>query len=334
MKKIVSVILALTLCLGTAISLTSCKKNKTDFTVGIVQLAPHVALDAATKGFKDALVEELEKAGKTVEFKEKNAGGEISACPGIVGSFVSNRVDLILANATPALQAAVKATKSIPILGTSVTEYGVALGIKNFSGTVGSNVSGTSDLAPLETQAQMMIDTLSLTEGDRVGLLFCSAEPNSEYQVKVVESYLTSKNITTERYAFSDSNDLSIVAGKAANAGLSAIYVPTDNTAADNASQIKNLTLPNEERGGVPVFTGEEGICAGCGYATLSIDYYSLGRKTGEMAAKILLGQAHIEDMAIEYDAAPTKKYNPEICQALGINTADLEKLGYVAIGQ
>lgn len=330
MKKIVSVILALTLCLGAAISLTSCKKQKVDFTVGIVQLAPHVALDAATKGFKDALVEELEKAGKTVEFKEKNAGGEISACPGIVGSFVSNRVDLILANATPALQAAVKATKSIPILGTSVTEYGVALGIENFSGTVGGNVSGTSDLAPLETQAQMMIDTLSLTAGDRVGLLFCSAEDNSHYQVNVVEKYLQANGITTERYSFSDSNDVTTVATNAANAGLSAIYVPTDNTAADNASVIKNATLAK----GVPVFTGEEGICAGCGYATLSIDYYSLGRKTGEMAAKILLGQAHIEDMAIEYDAAPTKKYNPEICQALGIDTAALEKLGYVAIGQ
>ena len=330
MKKIVSVILALTLCLGAAISLTSCKKQKVDFTVGIVQLAPHVALDAATKGFKDALVEELEKAGKTVEFKEKNAGGEISACPGIVGSFVSNRVDLILANATPALQAAVKATKSIPILGTSVTEYGVALGIENFSGTVGGNVSGTSDLAPLKTQAQMMIDTLSLTAGDRVGLLFCSAEDNSHYQVNVVEKYLQAKGITTERYSFSDSNDVTTVATNAANAGLSAIYVPTDNTAADNASVIKNATLAK----GVPVFTGEEGICAGCGYATLSIDYYSLGRKTGEMAAKILLGQAHIEDMAIEYDAAPTKKYNPEICQALGINTADLDALGYVAIGQ
>ncbi len=330
MKKIVSVILALTLCLGAAISLTSCKKQKVDFTVGIVQLAPHVALDAATKGFKDALVEELEKAGKTVEFKEKNAGGEISACPSIVGSFVSNRVDLILANATPALQAAVKATKSIPILGTSVTEYGVALNIENFSGTVGGNVSGTSDLAPLETQAQMMIDTLSLTAGDRVGLLYCSAEENSKYQVNVVEKYLQAKGITAERYSFSDSNDVITVAPAAANAGLSAIYVPTDNTAADNASVIKNATLAK----GVPVFTGEEGICAGCGYATLSIDYYSLGRKTGEMAAKILLGQAHIEDMAIEYDAAPTKKYNPEICQALGINTADLEALGYVAIGQ
>ena len=330
MKKIVSLILALTLCLGAAISLTSCKKNKTDFTVGIVQLAPHVALDAATKGFKDALTEELEKAGKTVEFKEKNAGGEISACPGIVGSFVSNHVDLILANATPALQAAVKATKSIPILGTSVTEYGVALGIENFSGTVGGNVSGTSDLAPLETQAQMMIDTLSLTAGDRVGLLFCSAEDNSHYQVNVVKNYLDAKGIIVEIYSFSDSNDVTTVATNAANAGLSAIYVPTDNTAADNASVIKNATLAK----GVPVFTGEEGICAGCGYATLSIDYYSLGRKTGEMAAKILLGQAHIEDMAIEYDAAPTKKYNPEICQALGINIADLEALGYVAIGQ
>ena len=328
MKKIISLILTLTLCLGMTITLVSCKQEKADFTVGIAQIAPHEALDAATQGFKDALTEELAKAGKTVKFKEQNAGGEISACSSIVGAFVSSNVDLILANATPVLQAASKATTTIPILGTSVTEYGVALGIANFSGTVGTNVSGTSDLAPLDQQAQMMIDTLGLGNGSRVGLLYCSAEPNSNYQIDVVEAYLQSKNITTVRYAFSDSNDLISVATNAANAGLSAIYVPTDNTAADNASVIKNATLAKN----VPVFTGEEGICKGCGYATLSIDYYSLGRKTGEMAAKILLNQAHIEDMAIEYDAAPTKKYNREICQQLGIDTAALEALGYVAI--
>ena len=325
MKKILSLILALTLCLGIVFTLASCKKDKADFTVGIAQLAPHVALDAATKGFKDALTEELAKVGKTVEFKEQNAGGEISTCSSIVGAFVSNNVDLILANATPMLQAASKATKTIPILGTSVTEYGVALGIENFNGTVGTNVSGTSDLAPLDTQAQMMIDTLGLVAGNKVGLLYCSAEPNSGYQVQVVEAYLNSKGILTERYAFSDSNDLISVSTNLPET-LSAIYVPTDNTAADNASVIKNATVAKK----IPVFAGEEGICKGCGYATLSIDYYSLGRKTGEMAAKILLKEAHVEDMAIEYDAAPTKKYNKEICDQLGIDLSKLE--GYVAI--
>ena len=325
MKKIISLILALTLCLGMIFTLASCNREKADFTVGIAQLAPHEALDAATQGFKDALTEELAKVGKTVKFKEQNAGGEISTCSTIVGAFVSNNVDLILANATPMLQAASKATKTIPILGTSVTEYGVALGIENFNGTVGTNVSGTSDLAPLDQQAQMMIDTLNLVAGNKVGLLYCSAEPNSGYQVQVVEKYLNDRGIITARYAFSDSNDLISVSTNLPS-DLSAIYVPTDNTAADNTSVIKNATLAKR----IPVFAGEEGICKGCGYATLSIDYYNLGRKTGQMAAKILLKEAHVEDMAIEYDAAPTKKYNKEICEHLGIDVSKLE--GYVAI--
>ena len=329
MKKIVSLILVVALCFGAMLSLGSCAE-KTDFTVGIAQLAPHVALDAATQGFKDALTEELNKAGKTVKFIENNAGGEISACASIISPLVSNNVDLILANATPVLQAAKNATKTIPILGTSVTEYGVALGIDNFTGTVGTNVSGTSDLAPLTEQAQMMIDTLGLKSGAKIGLLYCSAEPNSAYQVKVVKEYLAGKGMVCADYPFADSNELTSVATKAANVGLSAIYVPTDNTVADNAAIIKNATLAKK----VPVFAGEEGICSGCGYATLSIDYYNLGKKTGEMAAKILLGTAHIEDMAIEYDAAPTKKYNKAICDALGIDTAALEAAGYVAIAE
>ena len=328
MKKILALALSLVILLGSAFALASCTET-TDFTVGVAQLAPHVALDAATQGFKDALAEELAKAGKTVTFQEQNAGGDISACTGIVGAFVANGYDLILANATPVLQAAKSATSTIPILGTSVTEYGVALGIENFNGTVGTNVSGTSDLAPLEEQAQMLIDTLSLQSGDKVGLLYCSAEDNSTYQVNVVSAYLTARGIACTKYAFADSNDLSAVATKAASESK-AIYVPTDNTVADNTGVIHNICKAKN----VPVFAGEEGACAGCGYATLSIDYYNLGRKTGEMAAKILLGEAHIEDMPIEYDANPTKKYNAEICAELGIDVEALKAAGYVAIGE
>lgn len=314
--------------LGCALALASCNQT-TDFTVGVAQLAPHVALDAATEGFKDALTEELAKAGKTVTFKEQNAGGDISACTGIVGSFVANGYDLILANATPVLQAAKSATTTIPILGTSVTEYGVALGIQNFTGTVGTNVSGTSDLAPLDEQAQMLINTLELKAGDKVGLLYCSAEDNSTYQVNVVSEYLTARGMACTKYAFADSNDISAVTTKAASE-CRAIYVPTDNTVADNTGVIHNICKAKN----VPVFAGEENCCAGCGYATLSIDYYSLGRKTGEMAAKVLLGEAHIQDMPIEYDANPVKKYNPTICAELGIDVEALKAAGYVAIGE
>lgn len=328
MKKILSLVMAVLLVCGICFSLTSCGASA-DFTVGVAQLAPHVALDAASQGFMDALEAELAKEGKTVKFVEQNAGGDISACTGIIGSFVANGYDLILANATPVLQAAKSATSTIPILGTSVTEYGVALGIKDFNGTVGTNISGTSDLAPLTEQAQMMIDTLGLKSGDKVGLLYCSAEDNSTYQVAVVGDYLEDKGIVCTKYAFADSNDLSAVTTKAASE-CKAIYVPTDNTVADNTGVINNICIAKK----VPVFAGEEGICATCGYATLSIDYYSLGKKTGEMAAKILLGKAHIEDMAIEYDANPTKKYNKEICDALGIDTAKLEAAGYVAISK
>ena len=327
MKKIVSLILALTLCLGMVFTLASCKKEKDSFVVGIIQLAPHEALDAATQGFMETLKAKLEAEGKTVEFKYENAQGDSNTCSTIVNSFIASGVDLIMANATAALAAAYNATSTIPILGTSITEYGVALNIENFNGTVGGNVSGTSDLAPLTTQAQMMIDTLGLGTGSKVGLIYCTSEPNSQYQVNEIKNYLTSKGIVCTEYKFADSNDLATIANNAV-ASSDAIYVPTDNTVASNAEIINNIFTP----AGVPVFAGEEGICKGCGYATLSISYYSLGQVTGEMAADILLGNADIEDMAIRYDSAPTKKYNKAICVALGIDTAALESAGYTMI--
>ncbi len=288
------------------------------YTVGICQLVQHAALDAATQGFKDALVEEL---GDAVTFDEQNAQGDSNTCSTIINSFVSSDVDLILANATPALQAAQAGTNEIPILGTSVTEYGVALGIDGFDGTVGGNISGTSDLAPLDEQAAMLNELFP--EAKNVGLLYCSAEANSQYQVDTVKTALEGLGYTCEYYAFADSNDLSSIVTKAASEN-DVLYVPTDNTAAANAEIINNICQPE----GIPVIAGEEGICAGCGVATLSISYYDLGVGTGKMAAKILTGEADIAEMPIEYAPQFTKKYNQQLCEALGITVPD----DYVAI--
>ncbi|MDO4304867.1 MAG: ABC transporter substrate-binding protein [Bacillota bacterium] len=288
------------------------------YTVGICQLVQHEALDAATQGFKDALTEEL---GDKVTFDEQNAQGDTNTCSTIINSFVSKNVDLILANATPALQAAAAGTNEIPILGTSVTEYGVALELDDFSGTVGGNISGTSDLAPLDGQADMLQELFP--DAKTVGLLYCSAEANSQYQVDTVKGFLEEKGYTCEYYAFSDSNDLSAVATTAVGE-VDVIYVPTDNTVASNTELINNICLP----AGVPIIAGEEGICAGCGVATLSISYYDLGVATGKMAAKILTGEADISTMPVEYAPNFTKKYNAENCEALGVTIPD----GYEAI--
>jgi len=288
------------------------------FNIGISQLAPHVALDAATQGFKDALTNEF---GDRVKFNEQNAAGDIPTCTTIANSLVSAECDLILANATPALQALATATDEIPVLGTSVTEYGVALGIPDFTGVVGSNVSGTSDLAPLDEQAAMVKEWFP--KAKTVGLLYCSAEANSQYQVDVVQTELEALGFKCTQYAFTDTNDLASVTEKAAN-NSDVIYVPTDNTVANNTGVIDNICRP----AGVPIIAGEEGICSGCGVATLSISYYDLGVATGEMAVKILKGQAKVEEMPIEYAPQFTKKYNETICKDLKLTVP----AGYEAI--
>ncbi len=282
------------------------------YTVGICQLVQHAALDAATQGFEDALTAEF---GDNVKFDFQNAQGDSATCATIANGFVSAGVDLIMANATPALQAAQSATNEIPVLGTSVTEYGVALGLSDFSGTVGGNISGTSDLAPLDQQADMIVEWMP--EAKKVGLLYCSAEANSQYQVDEVQKYLEEKGVTATQYAFSDSNDLSSVCQKAADEN-DALYVPTDNTVAANTGIVDGICRPAKK----PVFAGEEGICAGCGVATLSISYYDLGYTTGEMAVKILNGEADISTMPIEYTDV-TKKYNKTICDDLGLTVPD-----------
>ena len=317
MKKFLAVLVALTMLL----SLTACGGSEKSaeapaasgndpFVVGVCQLVPHVALDQATQGFVDRLTELM--GAENVVFDVKVAAGDSATCAPIVNDFVTQEVDLIMANATPALQAAAAATADIPILGTSVTEYGVAMGIENFSGTVGGNVSGTSDLAPLDKQADMVTDWCP--DAKNVGLVFCSAEPNSQYQVDTVQAYLEAKGLTVTQYPFSDSNDMAAVAQTACD-NSDVIYVPTDNAVASSTGIIDGVCQP----AGVPVIAGEENTCAGCGIATLSISYYDLGVKTAEMAAQILKGETDISTMPIAYADKQTPKYNAAICEALGI---------------
>ena len=277
-------------------------------TIGVVQLVQHEALDAATNGF----IEEVKKEFPDADIIVQNAAGDSATCSTIVQGFVNDGVDLIMANATPALQAAVSATGDIPILGTSVTEYGVALGIDNFNGLPGSNVSGTSDLAPLDQQAQMVKDLFP--EAKTAGIIYCSNEANSKYQVEVVSKSLEALGLEVKTASFTDSNDISMVCEDLCDQ-IDVLYIPTDNQAASCAETIANVVLAKK----VPVIAGEEGICRLCGVATLTINYYDLGVTTGAMANKILKGEAKIEEMPIQYFENPVKKYNPEIAEIFGV---------------
>ena len=315
MKKLLAPVLALCLLL----SLIGCAGQPTEkvYIVGICQLVTHEALDSATQGFKDALTEALGE--EHVKFDEQNAAGSPDVCTTIANNFASKNVDLILANATSALQACANATATIPILGTSITEYGVALGIDNFTGTVGGNISGTSDLAPLDQQAQMIVDLFPSYK--TVGLLYCSAEPNSQYQIKVVRTELERRGLTTKEYTFSDTNDVAAVAQKASE-DCEVLYIPTDNTAASCAPTIYSSMTRK-----VPVVCGDTGTLRGCGVAALSTSYYELGVVTGRMAAKILKGEVKVGEMPIEY-ASAVKVYNPVICEELQLQVpADYQAL-------
>ena len=286
---------------------TTAADGDASYLIGICQLVQHPALDAATQGFKDALTEEF---GDAVQFDEQNAQGDSNTCSTIINSFVSEGTDLILANATAALQAAQAGTSDIPVLG-----------IDDFDGTVGGNISGTSDLAPLTEQAAMLNELFP--DAKNVGLLYCTAEANSQYQVDTVQAALEKLGYTCTQYGFSDSNDLSSVATTAADAS-DVLYVPTDNTVANNTELVNNICEPKK----VPIIAGEEGICSGCGVATLSIDYYDLGVATGKMAVQVLKGEANISEMPIEYAPQFTKEYDADRCEALGITVPD----DYVAI--
>lgn len=304
MKKIVSLVMALVLCAAT---LTACGK-KESFTVGICQLMEHESLDKATNGFMDALKEELEKEGKSVEF-DTQVAGEANLCTTVVNTFTAKKVDLIMANATPALLAAANATTEIPVLGTSVTDYD-----DTFAGNIPSNVSGTSDAVPFDEQAQMMIETLGLAAGDQVGVLYCTNESNSLIQYEAVKALFEAEGIVVEPYTFSETTELQALVTNLASE-CKALYVPSDNTVAQNDTIVG--TICNENK--VPVFTSYGGaVC----YASLAIDYYELGAETGRMAAQILLGEKTAADIEIA-TLTPTVVYNEELCAELGIEVPE-----------
>ena len=284
------------------------------YTIGICQQMEHEALDQATQGFKDACTELFGEGN--VEFDEQNAQGEQAMCSTIINNFVSSDVDLILANATLPLQTAAQATADIPILGTSITDYATALGIDDWTGATGVNISGTSDLAPIDQQEDMLVELLPDTK--KVGILYCSAEPNSQYQAQLFEKALDEDGIAYEEYTAADSNEIQTVVNSAIET-CDALYIPTDNTMASNTQIVNNICMPAK----VPVIAGEQGICAGCGIATLSISYYDIGYTAGEMAYQVLVEGEDISTMEIQTAPEVTKMYNPTICEELGIEIPD-----------
>lgn len=307
--------LSLLMASAMLLSLTACGEaaNTAKYTVGICQLVEHPALDAATEGFQDALKAKL---GDDVTFDVKNAQNDPSTCSTITNTFTTNGYDLILANATPALQAASASTADIPILGTSITDYGTALGISDWTGVSGKNVSGTSDLAPLDKQAECIKELFP--DAKNIGILYCSSEANSKYQSDVITEYLEDMGYICTVYTFSDSNDVASVTQNACD-GSDVIYIPTDNTAANCTEAINNVALPAK----TPIFAGEEGICKGCGVATLSINYYDIGYAAGEMAYDILVNDADPATMEIQTAKEAVKKYNTTNASELGITIPD-----------
>ena len=320
MKKTISLILALllTFALCACAEKPSGEAAEKTYTIGICQITQHPALDAATEGFKTAI---REKLGDRVTFLDGNALGDPATCAVICGQFVAEEADLILANATPSLQAAAAATNSIPILGTSVTDFGTALAMELNNGATGVNISGTSDFVSSEDQAALVKELFP--DAGIVGLLYCSGEDNSLFQAQGLTVALEALGYEVKSFTFADSNDVAAVTETACD-GSDVIFIPTDNTAASCAEAIRNVAV----NAGTPIICGEEGACAGCGVATLTISYYELGYATGEMALEILNG-ADISQMPVRRAPTLTRNYNAEICAALGLTVPE----GYVPIG-
>lgn len=251
------------------------------FQIGIVQLAEHPAMDEATRGFKEFLTEKL---GDKVQFNVQNAQGEQTNCTTIVNQFVSSKVDLIMANATNAVKAAREATSDIPVVGTSVTDY-VSCGLVASNEAPGANVTGASDMNPVNVQVQLM-KTLC-PEVKTVGIVINSGEENSAIQAEEAKTAFEAEGFAVKIYSVADTNEIQTVVTAACNE-VDAFYEPTDNLIAANVPTMSNITTA----AGKPVICGEGGMCESGFLATYAISYYELGRAAGEQAFNILVNGA------------------------------------------
>ncbi len=303
---------------------TTAEAGKT-FHVGVIQLVEHPALDAATKGFEEGLEAALAADGYAVEFDYQNAQGEQANCATIATKFVNDNDDLIMANATPALQAVAAATGDIPIVGTSITDYKSA-GVIKENDAPGTNVTGASDLAPVDEQIKLLQKVAPNTQ--QVAILYCSSEANSAFQVDLAKEALDAAGIAYKEFTVADSNELQSVVSNAITS-CDCFYIPTDNTIADNISIVKNATVPEK----IPVICGEENMCKNGGLATLSISYYDLGVAAGKQAYDILVKGSDPATMPITFvSEGITSEYNPEIATAIEWDESLLEGLTAISM--
>lgn len=283
------------------------------YRIGICQFIKHAAVDSATEGFKAALTEKLDNA---VVFDYQNATGEKANAASICNTFATNNYDLIFANSTNALAAAAEATSQIPVVACSVTDFQSTLGLTEFNGKTGFNVTGASDLLPLENQAQVINELFP--DAKKVGILYCSSETNSAYQAQEITKHLTAYGYTCKSYTFVDTTDVTLVTQKAASE-CDVIYTPTDNTVASNTQAINNILEPAK----VPLVAGNNDVALDCGVATVGIEYYDLGYKAGLMAYDILVNGKDPAEMEIIYADEYIKRYVPERATLLEITVPE-----------
>lgn len=282
--------------------------------IGVLQLTEHPALDASNKGFVDA----LDEAGITYNIDQQNAQNDQSACQTIAHKLVNDGNDLILAIATPAAQAVAGATDEIPIIGTAITDFASA-GLVQSNDKPGKNVTGSSDLTPVADQFDLLVKLLP--QAKTVGVLYCTAESNSDVQVKLADQAAANHGLKLVRYSVSSSNEIQQVVESMVGK-VDVVYTPTDNTIAAGMTTVTMITNDNK----LPTICGEEGMVDNGGLATYGINYEELGKLAGQMAVKILKGESKPADMAIEHlDASKcTLKTNEETAKKLGIDLSVL----------
>lgn len=291
--KVLTIVGAVAVIAVVAFALPRFTKKPTVTKIGIMQIVEHPALDASRNGFIQRLAELGYEEGENVEFIIQNAQGDMAIAQSIAGNFVSQNVDMILAIATPTAQAAAKATQSIPILITAVTDP-VAAGLVDSVKEPGSNVTGTSDLTPVAKQLELL--TRITPEAERVGVIYNAGETNSLVQVDLARETAGSLGLELVEVTVSSSSEV-YEASQSLVGRVNAIYVPTDNTV---VSALESVIKVGEDFR-IPVIVGEvDGVRRGA-LATVGIDYYVLGMQTADIAQKILKGEREPKDIPIEY---------------------------------